>query len=56
MTFGRLQFTKPPRRGEPFKKAPRPETPTTDHEDADGSTWVAVLCALAWYKGYMAGR
>jgi hypothetical protein len=48
-----IQFTKPPRRGEPFKVAPRPETPTTDHEE---TSWIPLLWVLAWYTGYMAGR
>ncbi len=46
-----IQFSKPLRRGEPFKMAPRPETPTTDHVEA---SWMPLLYALAWYQGYMA--
>ncbi len=51
-----IQFSKPLRRGKPFKMAPRPETPTTDCVEAGSSTWVTALCALVWYQGYMAGR
>ena len=49
-----IQFTKSlPRRGEPFKMAPRPDTPTTDHVE---TSWIPLIYALAWYQGYMAGR
>jgi hypothetical protein len=49
-----IQFTKPLRRGEPFKRSPCPEIPTTDQAEADWSALAAVLYALAWYNGYMA--